>query len=205
MEKCLKFLENKYRDMDRRRHALRQWLLLVGALTILITVSTTIVPAQQARPIERGFARYTDPAGRFSLDYPATMKVETAQPEEVKIYHPGASLRITIFVARRKNQKVRDADLLLAIFRKRMQEEMKDFSILEEGKLAGLAGSQGYLICSFRDPRGIQLVQVVQYVVAKDRLLQVIISDRPEGFKNLADVIRKVHRSLHVTDALLKY
>lgn len=190
--------------MDGRSHPIRQWLPLLGALAILITVSATAVLAQQARPTERGFTRYTDPAGRFSLDYPATMKVEAARPEEVKIYHPGASLRITIFVERRKNQKVRDADLLLAIFRKRMQEEMKDFSILEEGKLAGLAGSQGYLICSFRDPRGVQLVQVVQYVVSKDRLLQLIVSDRPEGFRNLADVIRKIHRSLHVTDALLK-
>jgi hypothetical protein len=197
-------VENEFGDMDGRSHPIRQWLHLVGALAILITVSATVVLAQQARPTERGFARYTDPAGRYSLDYPATMKVEAAKPEEVKIYHPGASLRITIFVERRKNQKVRDADLLLAIFRKRMQEEMKDFSILEEGKLAGLAGSQGYLICSFRDPRGIQLVQVVQYVVSRDRLLQLIVSDRPEGFRNLADVIRKIHRSLHVTDALLK-
>jgi NADH dehydrogenase FAD-containing subunit len=105
---------------------------------------------------------------------------------------------------KRASKKVQDANVLLTVFKKRMKEEMKDFSIMEEGKLARLGGPQAFLICTFKDRRDIQLVQLVQYWVTRDSLLQLIISDRPEGFRNLLEVIRKIHGSLRVEGAKLK-
>lgn len=160
--------------------------------------------SEKAECVDRGFTRYTDPAGRFTLDYPATMKVDASKPEQVRIYHPQASLRINIFLEKRASKKVQDANVLLTVFKKRMKEEMKDFSIVEDGKLARLGGSQAFLICTFRDRREIQMVQLVHYWVTKDSLLQLIISDRPEGFRNLLEVIRKIHGSLRVEGAQLK-
>jgi hypothetical protein len=47
-------------------------------------------------------------------------------------------------------------------------------------------------------------VQLVQYYVTEDRLLQMIISDRPEGFRNLQKVIRQIHQSLRIMKPALK-
>lgn len=154
--------------------------------------------------VARGFTQYTDPGHRFILDYPATMKVEAENPDQVRIYHPKATLRITVFVEKRPRKAVRSADLLLRIFKKKLKQSMADVSILEEGKLPGLGGSQGYIICAFKNRKGIQLVQLVQYYVTDDRTLQLTISDRPEGFKNLADVVREIHRSLRIVDPQLR-
>ena len=96
------------------------------------------------------------------------------------------------------------ADILLAVLKKRLQEEMKNVSVLGEGKLANLKGSQGYVAVSFTDKKGTQLVQMVQYDVSEDRFLQMTISDRPEGFKNLETVIRKIHQSLKILNPKLK-
>jgi hypothetical protein len=151
-----------------------------------------------------GFKQYSDPRLRFFFDYPATMNVTSKGADEVKISHPGATLRITVFVEKRPRRAVPDAKGLLEAFKSKLKEEMKDVSILEEGKLKGLEGSQGYLICSFKDARGIRLVQLIQYYVSEESVLQLIISDRPEGFKNLADVIRRIHGSLKVASPSLK-
>ena len=75
---------------------------------------------------------------------------------------------------------------------------MKGASIVEEGKLPGSGDSQGYLICSFLDQRGIKHVQLVQWFVGEERVLQMIVSDRARGFRNLEKVIRKIHRSLTI-------
>ncbi len=150
------------------------------------------------------YKQYIDPAGRFSFEYPATMKLETVSNDEVKIYHPAASFRISTFVGQIQGKSKLTADLLLAALKKRLQEEMKNVSVLGEGKLAGLQGSQGYVAVSFTDKKGVGLVQMVQYYVADDRFLQMTISDRPEGFKNLEIVIRKIHQSLKILKPKLK-
>lgn len=154
--------------------------------------------------IEPGFKQYTDPSRRFILDYPATMKVSEPKTGEVTIYHPKASLLIRVVIEKRPVTAITDAKALLQAFRTKLKEETKDPSILEEGKLPGLEGSQGYLICSFKNHKGIRVVQLVQYYVAKNRFLLLIISDRLEGFKNIADVIRKIHRSLRIIDPQLR-
>ena len=173
--------------------------------TILLAATSLVLLASvPGLCISPGFKQYTDPSRRFLLDYPATMKVSAPTHNEVTIYHPRASLSIRIFIEKRPRKTIADAKVLLAAFKKKLKEEKKGVTILEEGSLPGLPGSQGYLICSFKNRHGIQLVQLVQYYVAQDRLLHLIISDRVEGFKNLADVIRKIHRSLRIVDPKLK-
>jgi hypothetical protein len=174
---------------------------------IVIFVSllfTALWSPNKALSVEPGFKQYTDPSRRFILDYPATMRVSAPSANEVSIYHPRATLKIHIFVEKRPRKTVADAKTLLETFKRKLREEKKDVMILEEGKLPGLEGSQGYLICSFKNHRGIRVVQLVQYYVTQDRLLLLIISDRVEGFKNLATVIRKIHRSLRIVDPKLR-
>jgi hypothetical protein len=154
--------------------------------------------------VPEGFKHYTDARGRFTFDYPGSMLVQTISQDEVKILHPGASIRVTVFVEERPRRNVPTAQVLLEAFKKKLQEDMKETKILEEGDLPGLQGSQGYVVCVFRDRRDMQLVQLVQYYVTEDRLLQMIISDRPEGFKNLEKVIRQIHHSLRITKPDLK-
>jgi hypothetical protein len=178
---------------------------IISSAVVLITVIIGVLCAlQDGWCIERGFKQYTDPAGRFSLEYPATMKVSAPKPDAVTIYHPRASLLIRIFVEKWRRAKVTSAGAMLQAFKTQLKEENKGVTILEEGKLPGLKGSQGYQICSFKNHDGIRVVQLVQYYVAKTGFLQLIISDRLEGFKNLADVIRKVHRSLRIIDPQMR-
>jgi hypothetical protein len=144
-----------------------------------------------------GFTKYADPAGRFTFDYPTTMTLKTAGENEVKIFHPAATLRISVFIQDRQKKGPVTAETVADLFRK-LKQEMKDSSILEEGKIKGLDGTQGYTILLYKDHRGLQLVQLVQYYIADERVLQMVISDRTEGFKNLEKVIRKIHNSLKI-------
>ncbi len=178
--------------MDRSEHAQSIAALLV-AIVMLILLRP--LPINAAEP---GFTQYTDRGRRFIFDYPSTMKVQVSNSDEVKIFHPGATLRITVFVEKRPRSTTAKARDLLAAFNKKLKEEMKDVSIIQEGKLEHLEGSQGYVICSFKNRKGIHLVQLVQYYVTKDRLLQMTVSDLPQGFKNLWKVIDKIHRSLRI-------
>jgi hypothetical protein len=173
--------------------------LLIVALGVSVFIATDLTTAA-----EEGYAHYADPQRRFALDYPATMKVSAPAPDELKISHPGATLRITVFVEKRPDKGPPNALLLLEALKKKLKEEMKDVVILEEGKAPGLTNAQAYLICSFKDRRGIQLVQLVQYYVSDDLLLRMIISDLPQGFKNLDKVIRKIHHSLKILNPKLK-
>ncbi len=144
------------------------------------------------------FKRYADPAKRFTFEYPGTMKVEARDPDNVKVSHPGASLRITVVVEKRQRKRDATVEPFLAAFKKTLEKDMSQTTILEEGKLPGPSGSQGYVICAFKDQRGTRFVQLVQYCVSEGSLLQMTISDRPEGFKNLEKVIRKIHQSLKI-------
>ncbi len=126
---------------------------------------------------------YTDPEGRFSFEYPATMKIQSPSNDEVKVYHPEAGLRISVFLEKRPGKSKLTAPNLLAASKKQLEEEARDVSVLGQGKLPKLEGSQGYIVVSFRDAKSTQLVQMVQYYVADDRFLQMTIADRAQGYK----------------------
>lgn len=176
--------------MVKRNRILELILLALGVLVL----SSYGQAADRSDP----YTTYIDPKGRFSFDYPSTMTVHTRGPNEVTISHPKATLRISVYVDRRPPGKSADVAPLLAAFKLRLKQEMKQASIVEEGHLPGPKKAQGYVICAFTDARGVKYVQLVHYYVTKDRLLQMIISDRPQGFRNLAKVIRTIHRSLKI-------
>ncbi|MGB6068042.1 MAG: hypothetical protein WBG50_24815 [Desulfomonilaceae bacterium] len=175
-----------------------------STVIILVLLCTAGTLAAGAFAASGGLTRYNDPEKRFVFDYPSTMKVLAVSNDEVRIVHPGATLRITVLVEKRRRAVAASSDALLTAFKKTLKEEMKGSAVLEEGKLPGLQGSQGYIVCSFKDLRGIGLVQLVQYYVTEDRVLQMIISDRPEGFRNLEAVIRRIHHSLRILNPKLK-
>ncbi|MFZ5866107.1 MAG: hypothetical protein ACOYXY_09525 [Thermodesulfobacteriota bacterium] len=170
---------------------------------VLVGLCGCLLSVNAASGADRQYARYPDPQGRFSFSYPATMKVEKPGPDEVKIYHPGATLRINVFVEKRKQKQADKPSTpqvqpLLEALKVRLKQEMTDATVLEEGHLPGPKDRQGYLICYFVDRKATKHVQLVQYFVTERSLLQMVISDHPIGFKNLQEVIRKVHGSLEV-------
>jgi hypothetical protein len=177
----------------------------IGLVTIVcVLVSGPWTVNVRAAGDEARYIQYTDPGRRFIFDYPSTMQVKSTGPDDVQVFHQAASFRISVFVERRKNRPDLTAEDLLTALKKALEKETKDFSVLGEGKLEGLPESQGYVVVSFRDTKGTQLVQLVQYYVAAKACLQMTISDRPWGFKNLEPVIKKVHRSLRIVDPTLQ-
>jgi hypothetical protein len=185
----------KANSSERRRSST---YLLLGLPAAIVAVACSVMAAPP------GFATYIDPSRRFALDYPATMKVQVAGPNEVKFFHPQATFRIYVFIQKRPRKSTAAVEPLLKAFKKKLNEEMKDVSFQGEGKHAKLKGAQRYLICSFTNAKGIRLTQLVQYVVTEDRILQLIVSDRPKGFKNLEKVIRQIHASLRILSPSLK-
>jgi hypothetical protein len=169
-----------------------------------LIVSALEAPSNHVYGQEAPYKLYVDPAGRFSFEYPATMKLQSTSDNEVRIYHPAASFSISVFVEQKQGNSNLTADALLAALKKTLREEMKSVSVLGEGKLAGLQGSQGYVAISFTNKKGIQMVQMVQYYVAEGRFLRMTLTDRAEGFKNLEPVIRKIHQSLKILKPKLK-
>ena len=153
---------------------------------------------------DKAYRTYVDPQRRFSFEYPATMSVKSSNPNEVRVLHPQASFRIAVFVEERSGKTPLTADQLLEALTKKLQEEKKDVSVLQRGKLPKLPGSQAYLVASFKEPNGKQLVQLVQYYVAPDRILQMTLSDLPQGFANIASVIKRVHSSLRILAPALR-
>lgn len=151
-----------------------------------------------------GYSRYIDAERRFSFDYPTTMKVQTEGIDEVKVGHSDIALRITALVLRRSSSTIPSNEAILDSFKRKLKEQLNDVSILEEGKLAHLPGTQGYVICAFKDQRGVGIVQLVQYYLAESLSLQIIISDRPEAFKKDEKAIRQVHQSLRILNAKLE-
>jgi hypothetical protein len=171
--------------------------LFLGTWLLVLFPATGL--AQDAR-----YKQYIDPEGRFSFEYPATMKVQSANNDEVKVYHPGAGFRISVFVEKHPGKSKLTAPNLLAASKKQLEEQASDVSVIGQGKLPGIEGSQGYIVVSFRDARGTRLVQTVQYYVVDDRFLQMTIADRAEGYKNLEPVVQRVHNSLKILKPQLK-
>ncbi|MCA1959274.1 MAG: hypothetical protein LDL33_00660 [Desulfomonile sp.] len=159
--------------------------------------------ASYACATDAGYTQYRDPLGRFAFDYPSTMEVRSTNPDQVSIFHPSASLRISVFVEKRARRGEAKAGPFLASFKERLKLDMKDAVVLDESE-AQKGSDSGHLVCAFKDRRGLEHVQLVHYVVGEDKVLQMIISDRPSGFANLEPVIRKVHGSLQILGRGLK-
>lgn len=132
------------------------------------------------------------------------MDVTADSADAVTVRHPRAGLRISVFVEKRAKTGSAKVKPFLEAFKAGLKKEMKKSRILKEGKLRGAEDSQAYVVCSFTDKRGLRLVQLVQYYVTEDRLLQMIISDRPEGFRNLEPIIEEIHGSLRIHEPSLK-
>jgi hypothetical protein len=172
---------------------------------ILLGVYALAVPSDNAaHGMQEGYKKFVDPSGRYALEYPATMSPDSVNVDEFKFIHPEASLRITIIVQPRTQKGIIDEQALLDSLKQNLAENSQDASIVEEGRLPGLPGKQGYFVCSFKDKRGVKVMQLVQYYVSNDKMLQLIISDRPQGFINVEKVIRRIHRSLKVLKPDLK-
>ena len=167
-----------------------------------------IASSYAAFPVEATYAhsqykRYMDPAGRFGFDYPATMTVQQHSSDHVSVFHPKASLRISVFIENRPPNSAAKVQPFLDAFKSQLIKEHTSVKVLEEGNLPGSKDKQGYLICYYVDKKGSKYVQLVQYYVTKRRILQMVISDRPTGFKNLQAVIRKIHHSLKINEPKL--
>src|SRR5271165_3028212 len=95
---------------------------LLRILTSLLLCSLQVgILTASAVAADSGFTRYTDPEQRFSFDYPSTMKAHSAGNDEVKITHPGATLRITVLAEKRRRTATASAELLLDAFKKTLK------------------------------------------------------------------------------------
>jgi|WetSurMetagenome_2_1015567.scaffolds.fasta_scaffold242264_1 hypothetical protein len=176
----------------------------IGVIFLCLSVACSGWAATGTGPEEQAlYKQYTDPQRRFILDYPATMKVRSPSPDEVQFYHPGASFRISVFVEKSRAKPRLRAEDLVAALTKELKDQMKAVTVLGEGKLVGLEGSQRYVMISYKDAKGRDRVDLVQYYVTENRILQLTISDSPVGFKNLEPVIRRIHHSLRIIDPQL--
>lgn len=167
-------------------------------IIILAVATVTGLVYNDAHAAQEGYKKFVDPAGRYVIEYPATMRPEIVGTDEVTFSHPQASLRMKIVLEPRTQKGKIDEQALLNSLKKHLAQGARDASILEEGRLPGVSGHQGYFVCSFKDKRGIKVMQLVQYYVSRDNVLQLIISDRPQGFMNVEKVIRRIHRSLKI-------
>lgn len=153
---------------------------------------------------QEGFKTYVDPHSRFSIDYPSTMIIEAHSPDELNFSHPSASLRMSLDIIRRPNKKAsKDVKAFMNAIRHNLKEEFKDVVIISEGS-SKTDPSQLYLLYSFTDKRGMKLTQLTQVYLADERILQLIISDRSEGFKNLDSLIERIHNSLKISKPSLE-
>lgn len=152
---------------------------------------------------ESGLKAYHDVKGRFSIDYPVAMTLDASNPDEIRIFHPSASFRINIDIIKRPKKSSRDAKPFMNAVKSNLKEEFTDVKIIDEGH-ADNDPSQLYLLCSFTDRRGVRLTQLTQVYLAEERILQLIISDKPEGFRNLAGIIDKIRNSLKIMKSSLE-
>ncbi len=150
-----------------------------------------------------GFKTFVDSRGRFSIEYPSTMTVDSRSPDELKFSHPSASLRISLDVIKRPGKSSLNTKTFIETMKKTFQEEFKNSTLIGEGASAN-DPNQFYLIYTFTDKRGIKLTQLTQFFVGKERILQLIISDKPEGFKNLESVITRIRNSMKITNSSLE-
>ena len=170
---------------------------------LFIVAGLTSIYIEVSHASESQYTQYVDSEGRFRFEYPTTMTVQRHGPDYVSVFHPKASLRISVFIENRQSKSTVQVKPFLDALKNQLVKEHALVKVLEEGHLPGPKNRQGYLICYYIDKKGSKYVQLVQYYVTKRRILQMVISDRPKGFKNLQAVIRKIHHSLRVNEQKL--
>ena len=170
---------------------------------ILMNVVCFGLFASQGPCNQDGFKTYVDPQARFSMDYPATMTVDALSPDELNFSHSSASLRMSLDVIRRPKKASKDVKAFLEAIRQNLKEEFKDVVIISDGA-SKTDPSQLYLLYSFTDKRGMKITQLTQVYLADERILQLIISDKSEGFKNLDAIIDRVRNSLRISKPSLE-
>ncbi len=170
----------------------------IVAIPALIIVMSLLIEGHVAAQESNAFRIYKDPLGRFSLKFPVTMKVRQISADEVNIYHPKASFRINISIEKSLKKGKPDAAAFIKAFKQNLKLETKDPQIIKEGEAPGIKGAEAFIIYSYTDKRGIRLTQLCQYYSTEGRFLQLIITDRAEGFKNLESVISEIHASLRI-------
>ncbi len=163
---------------------------------LVIAISFSLLPCNNSWS-QDGFKTYVDPHARFSLDYPSTMTIDAPSPDELTFSHPSASLRMSLDVIRRPKKASKDVKAFVNAIRQNLREEFKDAVIISDGS-SKTDPSQLYLLYSFTDKRGIKLTQMTQVYLADERILQLIISDRSEGFRNLDSIIDRIRNSLRI-------
>jgi hypothetical protein len=175
-----------------------KFIICLTCITLLICSSKILASSPEA------FNVYKDPLGRYSLKYPSTMKVQDSNPNEALIFHPDATFRISIAIEKRIKKGPPNVAGFLEAFKKNLKLETRDLEILKEGKSSNIEGAQAYLSYAFTDKRGIRLVQLCQYYASETSFLQLIISDKQEGFKNLEPIIWEIHKSLRILKPTLQ-
>ena len=180
--------------------------LQIGAavLSLFFALLISAPPFVIAANNKEAFRNYTDKLKRFSIKIPVTMKVEEIGPDEIRIYHPNATLRINIAIDKRLKKTRPNAAAFFEAFKQNLKLETRQLEVLKEAKLKNLPGEQAYVIYAFTDKRGIRLMQLYQYYATQDRFFQLSITDRIEGFKNLEKIISEIHGSLKILKPDLK-
>ena len=170
----------------------------IKSIRCLICLTTLIWSSEASAVSPDAFKVYSDPLGRYSLKYPSTMKVQNSNPNEALIYHPEATFRISIAIEKRIKRGPPNVAGFLEAFKKNLKMETAELEILKEGKASNIEGAQAYLSYAFTDKRGIRVVQLCQYYSSENWFLQLIISDKQEGFKNLEPIISEIHKSFRI-------
>lgn len=185
-------------DISKTKKLILEITGLLVAIPTLVIVLSLLFQGHVTAQESKAFRIYKDPLGRFSLKFPITMKVREISANEVNIYHPKASFRINVSIEKSLKKGKPDAAAFIKAFKQNLKLETKDPQIIKEGSAHGMEGAQAFIIYSYTDKRGIRLTQLCQYYSTESRFLQLIISDRAEGFKNLESVISEIHASLRI-------
>ncbi len=178
---------------DKRIFSAICFLKLVGLTMMTFFIAAVASPCNA----EDGFSHHVDPKGRFSLEYPSTMTVQAKSEDETIFSHGSASMRMSVDVIKRPKKASRDTKAFINAIKQNLKDEFKDVTIVSEGASAS-DPNQMYLVYSFTGRRGVKLTQLTQVYLADERILQLIISDRSEGFRNLDSAIQRIQNSLKI-------
>ncbi len=198
---CLGNIKRNFKAIHGNRQL--RLKILIGFL-YFITISITFYPLCNIHADEGSFKRFIDPKARYELQYPATMEIEFNGPDQVRIFHPRAPFRIHVFIEKRRQPGKPDSTALLTSLAGRLEKEMGKIEILDAKSPIKGDKRHGYAVFRFKNSRGVDLTQLVRYFVAKDRVLQLIISDKSKGYANIKPIFDKTCNSLKIFKESLK-
>lgn len=194
-------IKPNFKDIHGNRQLYHK--IFIGFL-YFITIFIVFDPFRHIFADEGSFTRFMDPKARYQLQYPATMEIEFNGPDQVKIFHPKVAFRIHVFIEKRRQPGKPDASALLTSLAGRLEKEMGKIEILDAKSPIKGDKRHGYAVFRFKNSRGVDLTQLVRYFVAKDRVLQLIISDKSKGYANIKPVFHKTVNSLKIFKETLK-